>query len=96
MSVQDELICVHLVMPRCMYSMQLFLSVWLNFILIKSKESCKESCIHNLQSSIFNTRATSLLHLEQEQDVHATVELAAHRSSVFNATFLPNRSDERQ
>ena len=26
MSVQDKLICVHLVMPRCMFSMQLFLS----------------------------------------------------------------------
>ena len=25
MSVQDELICVRLVMPRCMFSMQLFL-----------------------------------------------------------------------
>ena len=26
MSFQDELICVHLVMPRCLFSMQLFLS----------------------------------------------------------------------
>ena len=26
MSLQDELICVHLVMPHCMFSMQLFLS----------------------------------------------------------------------
>ena len=26
MSVQDELICVCLVMPRCMFNMQLFLS----------------------------------------------------------------------
>ena len=25
MSVQDELICVHLVMPRCMFNMLLFL-----------------------------------------------------------------------
>ena len=25
-SIQDEFICVHLVMPRCMFSMQLFLS----------------------------------------------------------------------
>ena len=26
MSTQDKLICVRLVMPRCMFSMQLFLS----------------------------------------------------------------------
>ena len=31
MSVQDELICVHLVMPRCMFSMQLFLSEIVKF-----------------------------------------------------------------
>ena len=27
MSVQDKLICVRLVMPRCMFSMQLFLNL---------------------------------------------------------------------
>ena len=34
MSVQDELICVRLVMPRCMFNMQLFLSeiVKYNFV----------------------------------------------------------------
>ena len=32
----------------------------------------------------------------QAQNVHATVELAARRSSVFGATFLPNGSDKRQ
>ena len=26
MTIQDELICVRVVMPRCMFSMQLFLS----------------------------------------------------------------------
>ena len=31
MSVQDKLICVHLVMPRCMFSMQLFLSEIVKF-----------------------------------------------------------------
>ena len=31
MSVQDELICVRLVMPRCMFSMQLFLSEIVKF-----------------------------------------------------------------
>ena len=31
MSVQDELICVRLVMPRCMFSMQLFLSEIVQF-----------------------------------------------------------------
>ena len=38
MSVQDKLICVCLVMPHCMFSMQLFLSEII--ILIESKESC--------------------------------------------------------
>ena len=42
------------------------------------------------------TSATRLLHLAQVQNVYATVELAARRSGVFNATFLPNGSDERQ
>ena len=32
MSVQDRLICVHLVMPRCMFSMQLFLSEIVKFL----------------------------------------------------------------
>ena len=40
--------------------------------------------------------AGDLLHLTQAQNVHATVELAARRSGVFNATFLPNGSDKRQ
>ena len=31
MSVQDKLNCVHLVMPRCMFSMQLFLSEIVKF-----------------------------------------------------------------
>ena len=31
MSVQDELICVRLVMPRCIFSMQLFLSEIVKF-----------------------------------------------------------------
>ena len=31
MSVQDKLICVHLVIPRCMFSMQLFLSEIITF-----------------------------------------------------------------
>ena len=31
MSVQDKLICVHLVMPHCMFSMQLFLSEIVKF-----------------------------------------------------------------
>ena len=31
MSVQDELICVRLVMPLCMFSMQLFLSEIIKF-----------------------------------------------------------------
>ena len=30
------------------------------------------------------------------QNVQTTVELAARRSGVFNAAFLPNGSDERQ
>ena len=50
----------------------------------------------NLSSSVFNTRATDLLHLAQVQNIHTTVELAARRRGVFNATFLPNGSDERQ
>ena len=49
-----------------------------------------------IKSSVFNIRATGLLHLAQAQNVHATVELAEHRSSVFNATFVPDGSDERQ
>ena len=32
----------------------------------------------------------------QAQNVHATVELAARQSGVFNATHLPNVSDKRQ
>ena len=36
------------------------------------------------------------MHLTQAQNVHTSVELAARRSGVFDATFLPNRSDERQ
>ena len=31
MSIQDKLICVPLVMPRCMFSMQLFLSEIIKF-----------------------------------------------------------------
>ena len=31
MSIQDKLICVHLVMSRCMFSMQLFLSEIVKF-----------------------------------------------------------------
>ena len=31
MSVRDELICVHLIMPRYMFSMQLFLSEIVKF-----------------------------------------------------------------
>ena len=31
MSVQEELICVHVVMPCCMFSMQLFLSEIVKF-----------------------------------------------------------------
>ena len=58
MSVQDKLICVRLVMPRCMFSMQLFLSEIVKF----------------RSSSVFNTRATCLLHLAQAQNVHTTVE----------------------
>ena len=46
MTVQDELICVRLVMPRCMFSMQ---------------------------------------------KVHASVELAARRSSVFKCNFIADR-----
>ena len=42
------------------------------------------------------TSATCLLHLAQVQNVHASVELAARRSGVFNASFLPNGSDKRQ
>ena len=40
MSVEDKLIYVRLVMPHCMFSMQLFLSGIVNFVLIESKESC--------------------------------------------------------
>ena len=40
MSVQDKLICVRLVTPRCMFSLQLFLSEIVKFDLIESKESC--------------------------------------------------------
>ena len=36
------------------------------------------------------------MHLTQVQNVHATVELAARRSVVFNAAFQLNGSDERQ
>ena len=45
---------------------------------------------------LFSCSATCLLHLAQAQNIHATVELAACRSGVFNATFLPNGLDERQ
>ena len=31
MSIQDEFICVRLVMPRCVFSMQLFLSEIVTF-----------------------------------------------------------------
>ena len=53
------------------------------------------SCFHGLEY-LHETSATHLLHLVQAQNVHATVELAARRSGAFNATFLPNGSDERQ
>ena len=43
MSVQDKLICVHLVMPHCTFGMQLFV----RFVLIESKASCT-----NLSSSV--------------------------------------------
>ena len=49
-------------------------------------------CCHFL----FSCSATRLLHLVQERNVHATVELAARRSGVFNMTFLQNGSDKRQ
>ena len=91
MSVQEELICVCLVMPRCMISIQLFLSEIVLFWLKVKRVACK-----NLLSIVFNTRATRLLHLAQAQNVHATVELAARQSGVFNATFLLNGSDNRQ
>ena len=45
---------------------------------------------------LFSCSATHLLHLAQAQNIHTTVELAARRSGVFNATFLPNGSDKRQ
>ena len=32
MSVQDELICVCLLMPHCMFSVQLFYLKWLSFV----------------------------------------------------------------
>ena len=35
-------------------------------------------------------------YLVQAQNVHATIELAASRSGMFNATCLPNGSDKRQ
>ena len=35
MSVHDKLICVHLVMPCCMFSMQLFLSEIVKFRFIR-------------------------------------------------------------
>ena len=37
-----------------------------------------------------------LWHRAQGQNVHTTVDLAARRSGVFNATFLPNGSDKSQ
>ena len=76
MSIQDKLICVHLVMSRCMFSMQLFLSEIVKFCFDRKYRA---ACI-NLSSSIFNTRATNLLHLMQAQNIHAAVELAARRS----------------
>ena len=45
---------------------------------------------------LFSCSATHLLHLVQAQNVHTTVELAARRSGVFNATLLLNGSDKRQ
>ena len=53
------------------------------------------SCFHVLEYW-HETSTTRLLHLVQAQNVHATVELAACQSGVFNATFLLNGSDERQ
>ena len=53
------------------------------------------SCFHVLEHW-HKTSGTCLLHLVQVQNVHATVELAACRSGMFNATFLPSRSDKRQ
>ena len=57
-----------------------------------------EYCVRLVFSShvVVQCSATRLLHLAQAQNVHATVELAARRSGVFNATFLPNGSDKRQ
>ena len=39
-SVQDELICVRLVMPHCMFGMQLFLSEIVKFRFDQNKASC--------------------------------------------------------
>ena len=38
-SVQDEFLCVGLVMPHCMFGMHLFLSGILSFVLTESKAS---------------------------------------------------------
>ena len=45
---------------------------------------------------LFSCSVTRLLRLMQTRNVHATVEYAERRSGVFNATFLPNGSDQRQ
>ena len=39
-SVQDKLICVRLVMPHCIFGMQVFLSEIVSFVLTKCKASC--------------------------------------------------------
>ena len=60
-----------------------------------------EYCVHFVflctpfHHLLVSCSATSLLHLTQAQNVHTTVELAACRSGVFNATFVLNGSDKR-
>ena len=53
MSVQDELFCVRLVMPHCMFGMQLFLSELVSFVLTKINASCMHK---TLVQRPFNTQ----------------------------------------
>ena len=90
MSVQDKLICVRSVMPRCMFSLQLCLSE-----IVKFGSKVKWVACINFSFTDHNTSDSCLLCLAQAQNVHTTSR--QHVEAVcFNATFLPNGSDKRQ
>ena len=88
MSVQDKLIWVLLVMPRCMFSMQLCLSEIVKFRF--------DSCLHKPRLQ-FTTQAPPAYCILCERTTYTLLWSRQHVEAVcFNATFLLNGSDKRQ